>query len=102
MNTRIEEYYIITRDTEDLTEKIKMRQCWTGNGWSKDINDVLVYGSFLFAMSAQMDLNFPASPCLEVPPPGFAIYPADIRKINEDDIKAGQTVLTCAQIKMAW
>lgn len=99
MNTRIEEYFIITRDTEDLENEIKMRQCWTGERWSKDIDDVLVYDSFLIAMSDQMDLNYSGSTDLDVPPPGFVLYPADVRKIKESDIKDGWNVLVSARIK---
>lgn len=97
MNTRIEKYFIITRDTEDLTEKIKMRQCWTGRNWSRAIDNVLVYDSYAWALSEQMDLNFHHSTGKDIPPPGFALYPADIRKISKDDIKPGWKVPACTR-----
>jgi len=92
-----ESYYIITRNTEDTRASVKMRQCWTGEYWSKELNDVLVFATYSLALSDKFYIDSVHS-IGDLVPPAFKLHPADIRKIKESDILPGWQVMTPAQI----
>lgn len=77
--------YIITRDFE-LSDGRKGRQCWTGEVWSQEMEQVRVYHNYVYARVVKLNLDEATQRNPKLRVPGLKIMKCDIRKLLPTDL----------------